>query len=409
MIGGLKSHNHIMTERIMIPCHATNHFTRTTSAKAMDSQMTSDTVANTTARSSKWFLTKNDAFASSFYTAVAIRLGLATNHSAQELNLDRYVAAINTHDNIDSYFKNSDVAMVWELAPTTGHYHLHLCVHNKNKLSRRQLMDIFGPCDCRVMVAEPHVAHSYLQKSGNLILYIGNVDYWKAPTTKTSTPVDWRAVMSKAMICDSYNEFMRKYVTCDNYDEDCLKASLNRASWVMSIINCKSDKKVATKFTKTVWQDSCLAIAKQPAEASHRKIVNIWSTESGTGKSTLADLIRNESIPVFVFPSNMKLHDAVYMYNYEKVVIIDLARHASIENSGVYEVLEVISDQRICSTGKYGGKSVRWLAHTFVLSNQPLDQARLPGRIDLINVKPLDQEHMSEIVVSLDFMNVYDE
>jgi len=366
--------------------------------------MSTDTVVNTSARSSKWFLTKNDQYAAAFYTAVAIKLGVTQRTSTDNAMLDRYCAAINSHSSIETYFKNSDVAIVWELAPTTGHYHLHMTVHNKNKLSRRQILDIFGPVDAQVMVAAPHVAYEYLKKTGNDILHIGNIDYWRAPTTAKTAPVDWRAVMSKAMTCHSYNEFLRKFVTCTAFDEDCLKASINRASWVQSIIHSKSEKKVPTSFTKTVWQDSCVAIAKQDPATSHRKIVNVWSTESGTGKSTLADLIRNEGIPVFVFPSNMKLHDAAYMYQTEKVIVIDLARHASIENSGVYEALEVVSDQRISSTGKYGGKSVRWLAHTFVLSNQPLDQARLPGRIDLVNVKPLDQEHLAEIVVSLDFM-----
>lgn len=384
----------------MIP---TRHATQTTTLTLKMSQPLSEsTVQNTSVRSSRWFITVNGPWAASFYTAVAITRGIATDHSADD-SVQRYLSGWNAAGSIEAYFKQSDMAIVWELAPSTNHYHLHIALHCQNKLSRRQLMELIGPCDARIMAGRPHQAHQYLLKTGNLVLYLGNQDYWREPAARAPTSTDWRSVMAKALTCDSYNEFIRKYVTCDDPDEDCLKASLNRASWIMQLINSKTTPKKSTTFRKTQWQASLLAIAHLPPENSHRKIVNVWSTESGTGKSTLADILRNDQIRVFVFPGNLKMHDAIYMYSKEPVVVVDLARHASIENSGVYEVLEILSDQRVCSSGKYNGKSVRWLAHVFVLSNQKLDPSRLPGRIDFIEAKPLDQETLEDVTVTLSF------
>lgn len=381
-----------------MPRHTSRHIIK------MESLVSAPSV-DTSTRSTRWFCTVNGPYAANFYSAVAIKLGLATDHSAQELLSDPFLSRLNTHSSAYEYFKNSDAAIVWELAPTTQHYHLHVIIHNRNKLSRRQVMEVLGPCDVRVMIAAPHVAHEYLLKSGNEVLYVGQREYWDKPTTPIVTrgPIDWRDILSKAQTVHSYNDFLKKYVTCDDFDENCLRGSLQRPTWIQSVIGVRSDPKKDTPFTYTVWQSSMLSIAKGPPHLSHRKIINIWSAASGTGKSTLADILRNNDLKVFVFPGNMKMHDAVYMYNYEPCIIVDLARHASIENSGVYEVLEILSDQRVCSSGKYGGKSVRWLSHVFVLSNQRLDENRLPGRIDFVEAKPLVEEHYAEISVSLNF------
>jgi len=365
-----------------------------------------DTVVDNSVRATKWFCTINGPYAANFYTALAVRLGYVDGSSAQEILNDPFVQALNTHASVLTYFKNSDAAIVWELAPTTGHYHLHICLHNRNKLSRRQVMEILGPCDVRTMIAAPHIAHNYLLKSGNIVLYVGDKQYWDAPhQAPTKDPIDFIYVRNKALLCDTYKEFIRKYVTAPEHDEMCLRASLLRASWIQQVIASKSDKKAPTEYPLTQWQHEQRQLALLPPETSHRKIRNIWSTESGTGKSSLADILRNAGLAVFVFPSTFKLHDAIYMYNYEPIIIVDLARHASIEHSGVYEVLEVLSDQRVCSTGKFAGKSVRWLAHIFVLSNQMLDASRLPGRITFVEAKPLNQETYAEIAVSLNFMD----
>lgn len=366
----------------------------------------SDNIVDNSKRATRWFCTVNNPYARNFYTALAIKLGHADDHSAQEILADPFLARLNTHDTVFSYFNSSDAAIVWETAPTTGRYHLHVTIHNRNKLSRRQVMDILGPCDIRIMIAAPHIAHQYLTKTGNQILYVGNPNYWLPPSTTTSSSIDWRSVLSKAQTCTDYVDFMRKFVTGTEYDQDCLRASLTRSSWIQACINCRpSPRKDTSAILKTIWQDSLVSLAKTPPSNSHRKIVNIWSSESGTGKSTLADLIRNEGIKVFVFPSNLKLHDAIYMYADQPVVIVDLARHAAIESSDIYEVLETLSDQRVCSTGKYGGKRVRWMAHIFVLSNTKLDPDRLPGRFDFIEARPFTQEAFAEMAISLDFMS----
>lgn len=381
--------------------HATPHSTNRHSHSAMN-PLNETVITDTSVRSSRWFLTINGPWASSLYTAMAIATNVETVDNPPD-TVTRYTLAFNAAGGIDKYFKNSDVAVVWELAPTTNHYHLHLAIHNQSKFSRRQLFDLVGPCDARVMAGKPSQSHDYLSKSGNTILYVGNQSYWKASQSRAASTTDWHGVMRKALECSSYTEFMRRFVTCDTPDEDCLKASLTRASWVMALIAAKSTPKRATTFTRTAWQADMLAIAYQPPENSHRVIYNIWSSESGTGKSTLADIIRNDNIPVFVFPGNLKMHDAIYMYGKQPVIIVDLARHASIENSGVYEVLEILSDQRVCSSGKYNGKSVRWLSHVFVLSNTKLDPDRLPGRFRFIEVKPIALEQLEDVALTINF------
>lgn len=137
--------------------------------------------------------------------------------------------------------------------------------------------------------------------------------------------------------------------------------------------------------------------------ASHRKACWIWSAESGTGKSSIVDLLRESGKSVFMWPRDSTIKDAVHMYDDQEVVVFDVPRDGRVE--AIYEAIETVTDQCLVSGGKYSGSIKRFLAHTIVLSNMAPDHDRLPGRIQEVHAKPLADEdyEMVDLASQLDF------
>jgi len=326
---------------------------------------------------------------------------------AMEAGVDPFLQRLRSYDTLDDYFKTADVALSYEFAPTTGRLHIHAAFHLERKISRRQLMEMFGPCDVRVMKGTPHQAHEYLSKAGHEILYVGSKSYWNVGL-KTSekdkvAPINFDHVLAciNQEGVRTYQQFLKSFVNCADKDEDCFRASMQRANWIRDLIYAKSPIKRELSFVKTVWQANLLAMMHGDPKTSARKVINVWSAESGTGKTSIVDLARQDGLNVFIFPS--KIADAINMYQYEEVVVFDCTRSTNVEIGDLYESMEVVSDQRLVSSGKYMGKTVRFTAHVLVFTNIQLDQDRLPGRISFINPKPLQQESYEEIAIELDF------
>lgn len=359
-----------------------------------------DAITHGHVRSRKWFITGFDAGrALDLYTAAAAHVNLIDPHSFSG-NLETTFLRIQANAN---YFRNWNIVMCAELTPTTGRCHVHAAVLTSQPITRKALRDVFGPWDMRVMRGTPTQARDYVIKSGNMAVYIGDATVWDAPPPpkEKAPPIDWQHVLSCCNAVRSFPQFKRQFI--DGGDNDCIRASIARVNFIKDLIAANSPPKKAAPVLLTLWQRAILTLCKSPPLNSHRKINWIWSPESGTGKSSITDLIINDGTKVFVWPQGSSVKDAVYMYDEQPVIVFDVPREGGIEN--LYPLLETVSDQILVSAGKYMGVVKRFYAHVLVLANTSPEQDRLPGRIEEIRVKPLADEayELVDIATQLSF------
>lgn len=367
-----------------------------------------ETVITNSLRSRRWFLT-------SFDFKIFLAFKVIAAESDNEANPPLTFLASNQDHDIQQYILDirsrlGDLtAMIFqeETAPSTGRQHWHAGVIFKEQKSRRQLQAIFGFCDMRVMKGTPFQAAKYVTKGVHMTWYIGDAKAWETKAAQAKKePIDWLYVMDCCKQAKSYSDFIKNFA---QNDETCRRAFFSKANCIRDIINANSPPKMPTTHMNTIWQDGMLSTCQKEPIETKRVIHWFWSSSSGTGKSSIIDILLNANIDVFVWPQGAELKDAVYMYRNQRVVVFDIPRDGRIET--IYPLLETVSDQTIVSTGKYNGVVTRFYAHVIVTCNFAPDFDRLPGRIKATEVRPFDQEDYAEadfdIVARLSFESPY--
>lgn len=356
-----------------------------------------DVIDNNQARYRKWFCTGFEgAKAMKLYMASAAELGLIQPHSFDEetMNLYNAIHAVG----ISTYFKNWNVVMCPEQAPTTGNWHVHACIIAPSVVSRKAIKKVIGEWDCRPMRGSPSQARNYAIKSGGMAIYIGDAATWdenEQPLAR-APPINWAHVVECCNRCRNFRQFKKDYI--DNLDPDCMRAAVSKIQLIKELIGANSPPRRTLTHLLTIKQRAIMTLCKDSPVGSHRKIIWIWSSESGTGKSSIADLLRQHDLSVFIYPQEAPLKDALGMYADELVTIIDVPRDGRVDY--LYPILESISDQTLLASGKYQGTINRFFCHTIVLSNTSPDHDRLPGRIQEFQFKPLADETYEQIDIA---------
>lgn len=338
-----------------------------------------------------------------FYTATCAAKGLCTPACFEGDLLNLYNKIVSP--SVETYFRGWSVILCPEQAPTTLNWHVHGVVVTAPgcKISRKQIQDVMGPFDCRPLRGTRSQARDYCIKSGGMAVYVGDASVFdpeEAPLAKQAA-IDWAHVINCCNLSKSFGDFKRRFITTG--DNDCTRAAIARIGFIKEMIAANSPPRRIISHLLTLWQRALITACKDSPVASHRKIYWVWSTESGTGKSSVADLLLQHDISVFIWPGESSLKDAIYMYQDQQVVVCDVPRDGRVDN--LYPILESVSDQNLVSAGKYQGCVKRFFSHTIVLSNFSPDHDRLPGRIQEINVKPLADENyeVTDVVSQLSF------
>lgn len=356
-----------------------------------------DVVTTNQARHRRWFCTGFEgAHALDMYTATCAALGLCDHHSFDGYLLSKFNEI--TTSTVDEYFKSCKIVMAPERCPSTSRWHVHAALVAPNVMSRRQLQSIFGYWDFRPMRGTPAQARDYVIKSGGMAVYVGEPGFWDTTevSRQPSIPIDWAYVITCCNAVRSFKQFKRLYI--DTNDEMCIRAAVARCAFIKELIAANSPPKRTIAHLLTLWQRSLITACADSPVASHRKIWWVWSPESGTGKSSIVDLLIQHNYTVFVYPQDSAFKDAVNMYNDQTVTVFDVPREGRLDN--LYQVLEQISDQNLVSAGKYMGTIKRFFCHTIVLSNFAPEHNRLPGRIQEIKIKPLADEAYEQVDVA---------
>jgi len=125
------------------------------------------------------------------------------------------------------------------------------------------------------------------------------------------------------------------------------------------------------------WQVEVLSMLEQ--DPVRRRIIWIWSSESGTGKTTFFDYCQGK---FDVLPGAGQFTDVLYAYDNENVIWFDYSRAQSGRED--YKALEKFSDNSVLLSTKFHSCKKHIQAHVVVTSNHQPDESRLPQRFVVI-------------------------
>lgn len=140
--------------------------------------------------------------------------------------------------------------------------------------------------------------------------------------------------------------------------------------------------KVETPFIVLYeWQAKVEAILETPPEK--RKIIWIWSKESGTGKSTFFEYCCSKYKVALGHPEKKR---TLYAYEQtENIIWFDLAREVPLD-APLISQLEELSNQSLLMSEMYNPCIKKINSHIVVSSNRPPPHDRLPNRIVEISI-----------------------
>lgn len=127
------------------------------------------------------------------------------------------------------------------------------------------------------------------------------------------------------------------------------------------------------------WQNEVLGMLEEPIKS--RRIIWIWSSESGTGKTTFYDYVARHN--GFTVLPGSDFDNTLYAYDGENVIWFDLTRAQSGEHVP-YHALEKFSNCTVHLSKKYTSCRKLVRAHIVVTANIPPDETKLPDRCVII-------------------------
>lgn len=127
------------------------------------------------------------------------------------------------------------------------------------------------------------------------------------------------------------------------------------------------------------WQNQVMDMLTE--DVPPRRVIWIWSTASGTGKSTFFDYVcRQENIRVL---PGADYDNTLYAYDGHDIIWFDLTRAQSHEHVP-YHALEKFSNRTFHLSKKYTCVKKFVKAHIVVTANIPPDELKLPNRCVVI-------------------------
>lgn len=152
-------------------------------------------------------------------------------------------------------------------------------------------------------------------------------------------------------------------------------------TWARTVFENRPQEIAPPRIELRQWQREALAILDGPPE--RRRVVWIWSTESGTGKSTFFDYcsFRYKTLPGADFANTL------YAYDGHAVIWFDLTRSQTTEHVP-YHAIEKFSNHTFHTSTKYQCTRKLVVCHVVVTANIAPDEVKLPNRCIILYAAP---------------------
>lgn len=159
-------------------------------------------------------------------------------------------------------------------------------------------------------------------------------------------------------------------------DGDLVTVCARYSNWVEKTYRYKPIGLPPPDIQLRAWQHKLLSILAKPVKK--RQVVWIWSSESGTGKTTMFDYVASLKEHK-VLAANGDFANILYAYDGHTVLWFDLTRSQTVEHVP-WHSLEKFSNQTVHLSTKYICCQKYVSAHVVVTANIPPEEQRLPGR-----------------------------
>lgn len=163
-------------------------------------------------------------------------------------------------------------------------------------------------------------------------------------------------------------------------DPELVRVIAKYGRWAREVFESRPINQPAPEIALYEWQTDVLSMLTEPVEK--RRIIWIYSHESGTGKTTLYDYVstRMNTLPGGDYANT------VYAYDGHDCIWFDLTRHQTDEHIP-YHALEKLSNQTTHLSTKYVTVRKYISAHIVVTANVPPNTSKIPDRCKVILAK----------------------
>lgn len=163
-------------------------------------------------------------------------------------------------------------------------------------------------------------------------------------------------------------------------DPELCNVVARHANWARQVYDNRTVNLPEGTITRLYnWQNEVLALLREPVKP--RRIIWIWSAESGTGKSTFFDYCCR--LPEFTVLPGSDYDNTLYAYDGQGILWFDLTRAQSAEHIP-YHALEKFSNATFHLSKKYASVRKHVSAHVVVTANIAPDETKLPDRCVLV-------------------------
>lgn len=277
--------------------------------------------------------------------------------------------AFDTYVNEDSQFKKDVKACVWqwEIAPETNRRHIQGYVELNKPMRISGLKALFRcpTMHCEARRGTRQQAREYCRKAES------RAGPEAGPFECGDFGIEERARtdLNEARLAIQRHASWSAVVN----DPEIANEVARYRGWAREVYENRPVEVPAPEIILRTWQQELIGMLDEPVQK--RRIIWIWSTESGTGKTTMFDYC---SALYNILPGG-DYQNTLYAYDGQGVIWFDLSRHQTHEHIP-YHALEKFSNQTLHLSTKYVTCKKYVSAHIVVTANIAPDETRLPDR-----------------------------
>jgi len=195
---------------------------------------------------------------------------------------------------------------------------------------------------------------------------------WNGPNQNQGRRTDLVEAKAKIQAHNSWSDVMN--------DEELVNVVARHGRWAREVFDARALNIEEPDIELRDWQEEVLELLEE--EPVKRRVIWIWSDESGTGKTTFYDLC---SARYTVLPGS-DFVNTLYAYDGQRIIWFDLTRSQGNDFSP-YHAIEKFSNKTVHLSTKYSACRKLVSCHVVVTANHPPDNTKLPNRCVVFEAK----------------------